>query len=252
MPNFGYASVYGVLLIMLTAIAIQLYRRATKLPARFVTVERAFTPRIVKLGKWKYIILAACVFFILTIVGMPIFIITWTSLIGEFLIPSLSSINKLSINAYVDVLNDPAALRAIANTLFLASFAGLIIMGLSCMEGWIVRLRMKLGHMLDVISGLPQAIPGIVLGLSLLLVYLRSPIPVYGTIWILLIAYNYQIYTLWGEDHVGRLFTPLREPRGGLGGLWGLQNAYLPKGELSFVKSRLFLVGGFLIYTGCL
>jgi iron(III) transport system permease protein len=35
----------------------------------------------------------------------------------------------------------------------------------------------------------PVAIPGVVLGVALIVLYIRSPLPVYGTIWILLIAF---------------------------------------------------------------
>src|ERR1043166_10249041 len=36
---------------------------------------------------------------------------------------------------------------------------------------------------------IPIAMPGIVLGVSLIWVYLTLPIPIYGTIWVLLLAY---------------------------------------------------------------
>ncbi|RME43567.1 MAG: ABC transporter permease subunit [Chloroflexi bacterium] len=42
---------------------------------------------------------------------------------------------------------------------------------------------------MDIVTFLPITIPGIVLGVSLIWVYLILPIPIYGTIWILLLAY---------------------------------------------------------------
>ena len=43
--------------------------------------------------------------------------------------------------------------------------------------------------LLDVLVSLPLAIPGLVVGVALLVVYVGSPLPVYGTLWILFLAY---------------------------------------------------------------
>jgi iron(III) transport system permease protein len=50
--------------------------------------------------------------------------------------------------------------------------------------------------MADVLAFLPHAIPGVVIGLSTLLIYLILPIPVYGTIWIIAIAMGTQYVSL--------------------------------------------------------
>jgi iron(III) transport system permease protein len=55
---------------------------------------------------------------------------------------------------------------------------------------WIVvRSNIPGRKILDLLSFAPLVIPGLVLGLSLQFVYLRVPIAIYGTIWILLVAY---------------------------------------------------------------
>jgi iron(III) transport system permease protein len=42
---------------------------------------------------------------------------------------------------------------------------------------------------LDLLTFLPLTIPGVILGVALIWIYLTIPIPVYGTLWILVIAY---------------------------------------------------------------
>jgi iron(III) transport system permease protein len=54
---------------------------------------------------------------------------------------------------------------------------------------FVVRTKTPGRGLADGLAFLPVAIPGVVIGLSLLIVYLRVPIGVYGTLWILLIAY---------------------------------------------------------------
>ena len=41
----------------------------------------------------------------------------------------------------------------------------------------------------DFLAFVPITIPGIVMGMALILLYVAFPIPIYGTIWVLLIAY---------------------------------------------------------------
>jgi iron(III) transport system permease protein len=52
-----------------------------------------------------------------------------------------------------------------------------------------VRTKLKGRWLIDNLAFLPLTIPGLVLGVALLFVYLRLPVPIYGTLWILFIAY---------------------------------------------------------------
>jgi iron(III) transport system permease protein len=55
---------------------------------------------------------------------------------------------------------------------------------------WIVvRSRVRGRWTLDALASLPLVVPGLVLGVALLFIYLHSPLQVYGTLWILLLAY---------------------------------------------------------------
>ena len=53
----------------------------------------------------------------------------------------------------------------------------------------VVRTRTRGRLALDALTLSPLAVPGLVLGVALVFVYLRFPVPVYATLWILLIAY---------------------------------------------------------------
>jgi len=66
-----------------------------------------------------------------------------------------------------------------------------VTMLLTSVIAWIVvKSRIKGRGTLDALAFIPIAFPGIVLGVSLIYVYLTLPIPIYGTIWILLVAYT--------------------------------------------------------------
>jgi iron(III) transport system permease protein len=81
---------------------------------------------------------------------------------------------------------------------------------LGALTAWIVqRSRVRGRWLLDDLAFLPLAMPGLVLGASLLFVYLRSPIPVYGTLWLLLIAYVTR-YIPYGVRYAGTSMIQLR------------------------------------------
>src|SRR5439155_1613060 len=87
---------------------------------------------------------------------------------------------------------------AYAVTLLLISTTGVLIYGritrredrYASVIAWItVKTKLPGRALLDNMTFIPIAMPGIVLGVSLIWVYLTLPIPIYGTIWVLLLAY---------------------------------------------------------------
>ena len=70
-------------------------------------------------------------------------------------------------------------------------------MVIGMMTAWIVvRLRTKWSKALDVLAYIPHTMPGVIIGTSIVLIYLRVPIPVKGTIWIIVIALMTQYISL--------------------------------------------------------
>jgi iron(III) transport system permease protein len=61
---------------------------------------------------------------------------------------------------------------------------------LTAVAAWVVvRTRLRGRSLVDNLAFMPLTIPGLVLGVALLFVYLRIPIGIYGTLWVLFIAY---------------------------------------------------------------
>jgi len=87
-------------------------------------------------------------------------------------------------------LSYPLAVTAFKNSFYLSLGSATLVMFLTSIVAWItVRSKLPGRVALDNMTFVPIAIPGIVLGVSLIWVYLSFPIPIYGTIWVLLLAY---------------------------------------------------------------
>jgi iron(III) transport system permease protein len=113
----------------------------------------------------------------------------WTSLQPFFSVPSPEAFSRITFDAYEEILTLPLFHKALLNTLILGVAAGAGTMILGLMVAWIlVRSRSRLRPLLDLLAFMPHAFPGVILGLSILLMYLFLPFPLYGTIWIIVLA----------------------------------------------------------------
>jgi iron(III) transport system permease protein len=190
-PDYGAASAYAVGLMGFVLIALYFYSRSTRQASRFQTISgKAYRPRAMDLGPWRYAASAAVVVYFLVLVVAPLALITWASLMPFYQPPSADGLRLFTLKNYATVLSQPTFLNAMRNTLVTGALSALVVMMLAALASWVVvksRLRGRL--VLDQLGALPLVFPGIVLGVAVLQLYLRLPLPIYGTLWILGIAY---------------------------------------------------------------
>jgi iron(III) transport system permease protein len=185
----------GALAVSLLAIAVigviiarLLAGRGTK---TYQTVTgKGFRPRPLDLGKWRPVVGAGIlVYFFATVVG-PLLVLIYASLLPYYQAPSVAAFQSFTLDNYRQVFEMDSAGRALVNSLILGLSAACIVMALMSIAAWIsVRSTIRGRGIVEQLSFVPLVIPGIVLGVSISFVYLRSPIPIYGTLLILLIAY---------------------------------------------------------------
>ena len=190
-PDTARASALGVLLLMLTAGLIAYYRRLTSRSERYAVVRgKGYRPRIVELGHWRPLAtIALSLLFVLT-VGLPLLVLLWTSLSPYLQVPSVAGLSRLSLRWYSAVITDAQAAGGIVNSLIAGVGAAAVVTLLAIISGWaVIRSGRRIWGFLDVLSFLPIAIPGLVVGLGLIWLYIPIPLPIYGTLWIIWIAY---------------------------------------------------------------
>lgn len=189
--DYNVASAFGVGYLLISLFLLYIYHRATRMSERYVTVTgKAFRPRRMQLGPWRW---PATLFSLLLLtfgVGLPVFLFVWTSFMNFYQIPSLSQIPHFTLDNYRAILELPHTSQAIYNTLLVGISSSLIIVLLAAVISWIViRTRITGRKFLDFLSFSPIAVPGTVMGLALLWLYLVVPIPIYATLWILIVAF---------------------------------------------------------------
>ncbi len=189
--DFGLAGAYAVTLLFISTTGVLIYGRITRREERYATVTgKGYRPRVIDLGNWKYLTLGIAILIFLLAVILPIFVLLWSSFIPYYGVPSMELAAKMTWANYVYILNYPLAATAFKNSFYLSVGSATLVMLLTSVIAWItVKTKLPGRAFLDTMCFIPIAMPGIVLGVSLIWVYLTLPIPIYGTIWVLLLAY---------------------------------------------------------------
>jgi iron(III) transport system permease protein len=189
--NHNLAATYGVGILMIALLFVYLYRRFTSQVESFSTVTgKGFRPHQIDLGKWKYLASAVAFLLLVLLVVLPILVLLLVAILPYYHVPTWQTWNNLTLDHFRYIWATPRVHRAFANSLFLALMGATVCMLLASLASYItVRTKLAGRGILEGLVFIPWAFPGTALALGLLWAYIDFPIPVYATIWIILIAY---------------------------------------------------------------
>jgi iron(III) transport system permease protein len=187
--NPNQAATAGCLLMVVTVVGLMLYTRALGAARRYVTVSgKASQPKLIQLGAWKFVALGFCLLYLFLAVVGPYGALILGSLM-KYVTPIITP-DLFTLQNYADLLESANAELAGRNTLIL----GLVGASLTLAAGlWISQLvtrgRSVIDRGLELTAMLPLSVPALSLALGVLWAYLFFPVGIYGTVWILLLAY---------------------------------------------------------------
>jgi iron(III) transport system permease protein len=156
-----------------------------------VTVSgRGYRPAIIDLGKWRYAASAVAGLILLLIVALPFLVMIYVSVISYVHVPSAKTWDLLTLDNYRTNLTDTRTYRALRNSLLLAISGATLCMLLSALTAWVTTKTKTTGRgVIEALTFIPWAFPGTALAIGLLWTYVYVPLPIYGSLWILLIGY---------------------------------------------------------------
>jgi iron(III) transport system permease protein len=189
-PRYGEAGAYAAVLLVLVCVALYPYYRLTLNSRKFATVTgKGFLPRVLDLGRWRY--LGGALLLVLPAFELlPLLAIAWTAFMPFPQLPSAEALGRLTLANFPTAFYHSNASASLQNSLIVSAASATAVVLLTLFAGWVVTRASWSGRwILDLLASLPLVFPGVVLGLALLRLYLIVPIPVYGTVWILVLAY---------------------------------------------------------------
>jgi len=189
--QIGLASAYAMTLLVITTIGVYFVSRLSSRGNKYATMTgKGFRPRQIDLGPWRWVAAAIFIAYFLLIVVLPFLVLLWSSFQKFYSVPSWQALQNLTLDPYRFIFTYPNLTRSVWNTLILSLGSATVIMLVTSVICWIVvKTKLPGRWLLDNVASLPMVFPGLVLGLSIMIFYLNVDIGVYGTIWIMFIAY---------------------------------------------------------------
>lgn len=188
-PRFADASVLSLILVLFTVLGLYL-QHAWLERHSYVTVSgRGVRSGRVTLGWLRPWLLAFCLSVGLLAVVAPLAVLVVASFSVVWTSPPAPG--NLTLAHYATALfNNQVSIRGILNSFKLAVMAGAIASVLGLAIAYIdLRTLVRGRRFLDYLAVLPLGLPGTVMAVGVLQAFIRPPIRLYGTIWILLVAY---------------------------------------------------------------
>ncbi len=243
-PQYGLASALSLIFVAITVLALWLQRVYLARRSYVTLGGKGSRPQQVDLGLARWIVFGF---------GAAVFIVAvvtpYAALIGVSLVKSvgLPFWENLTLQHYRFVLFEyDVTQRAITNSFILSAAAATLAVLIGGIIGWIDLRTTIIGRkLLDYISLVPLGLPGIVMAVALIQFWLSTPLPLYGTLAILLLAYTarYIPFGVRSANAALRQIDPsLEESARTLGASWSMTMRHI-----TFPLIRPGLFAGWLL-----
>jgi iron(III) transport system permease protein len=192
-PLYSTAASVAIILMVVTGFLVWLQARVLSRRSYTTVAGKSFRPALLNLGPWRYFTLGLAVVYLLVVVVLPTLALIVAAFRKFLFVRTLASLfdeRQYSFGHFERLFSNPLALRSIYNTMEVGLVTALVGGVLAFAIGYTInRTTMPGRKSIDVISTLPVAIPGLVVGVAYLWAWIGLPGGLYGTIWILALAF---------------------------------------------------------------
>jgi len=188
-PDYQAATALGFAAMALMFVLLVIQSRLLGGRSFTTVTGKGYSPTVMRLGRWRWLTFAICAaFFVLTVV-LPVGQLLLSSFFQFF---GFYQLDMLTLQHYRDVWDNDEFWRAFGNTMLLGVVGATVTMVLGGIVAYVTtRTAWRGRRLIDILAWLPWMMPGMVLGIGFLWGFATLPhsIPIYGTLWALLLAY---------------------------------------------------------------
>jgi iron(III) transport system permease protein len=179
--------------MVVTGFLVWLQLRVISRRSYTTVAGKAFRPALLKLGHWRFFTLALAIIYLLVVVVLPMLALLVAAFRKFMFIPSMVSLfdtRQYSLIHFERLFDNPLGVQSIINTMEVGFITALVGGVFAFAVGYTIHRTKAPGRKaIDLISTLPVAIPGLVIGVAYLWAWIGLPGGLYGTIWILALAF---------------------------------------------------------------
>ncbi len=188
-PRWSEASALSLALVLLTAVGLLLQRGYLERRSHTTVGGRGLRIEPTRLGNWKWPLLGFCGAVVFLSAVAPVVVLVVAAFSRSWIAGLVPG--NFTLEHFKEALvSNQIAGRGIFNSFRLAAVAGICATLVGAAVAYIdLRTRARGRRLLDYLAILPLGLPGTVMAVGVLLAFIRPPFAIYGTIWILLVAY---------------------------------------------------------------
>jgi iron(III) transport system permease protein len=188
-PKYTEAAAFSVVLLAFSTIIVFVQNRLLARKSFATVTGKGFRPTLLQLGApARAVTLTICVAYFLLSLVLPYSVLAYTSFQ-----PYLSfdfDPSQWTFDQYVQLWNNSQTAHATINSLILGIGGATLTIFFALIVSYVVmRTRVPGRQWLSYLATYPAGVPAVVFAVALLWGYIFLPLPIYGTIWMLLIAY---------------------------------------------------------------
>jgi iron(III) transport system permease protein len=187
-PKIPVAAAMGTSLFVVMFVTLFIYRRIITAGSYVTITGKAFRPRVNDVGRLRYVLLAICLFYLFCSVVLPLLTLFYASI--QNISTAFPAASNFTTEHFYKAFTMNAATTALGNSLWLALWTASLGVTLMGLISWIIyRSRLPGASVIEYIVMFPQSVPRLIFAFGMMWAWLIFPIPIYGTLWLLLIAY---------------------------------------------------------------
>ena len=188
--NYGLAATFAMIAMFIGLVLLGVYFWVTRQAERYqVITGKGYRPARMDLGLWKWPAVLF-VFGIFTVkIGLPFLALLWSSFLVFFQPLSTDAFSLFTLDNYRSVFQSERIRNSLINTALLVTVAPTLSILLAAVVAWAsTRIKLRGVRVLETLAFMPLAIPGIVMGLAMLVTLIRTPL--WGSVWIIIIGHT--------------------------------------------------------------
>jgi iron(III) transport system permease protein len=195
-PAYGEANALSMIYLLVAVVATYLYSRVIARQERFsIVTGKGYRPRLMDLGRWKWPSIALVWIFLGATMVLPFLVFLYVSFLPWLQQPSFEAFSMMTTEYYLEAFKDEFIGLSVWNTFVMTVVTSTAVVALSFLISLVVvRSRFWGRKLLDQMAFMPHAIPGIVMAVAFLWVFINVDeyvgLPLYGTIWSVTIAFT--------------------------------------------------------------
>ena len=192
-PLYNTAAAVAIILMVVTGALVFLQQRVVSGRSYVTVAGKAYRPRNLDLGPWRWLTFGFGITYLIVVAVLPTLALIVAAFRKFMFIrdaASLFDMKQYSLMHFHSIFDNPLTLNSIYNAVEVGVITALAGGALAFAIGYTIhRTHVPGRRSIDLLSTLPAAIPGLVIGVAYLWAWIGIPGGLYGTLWILALAF---------------------------------------------------------------